>query len=135
MMMVGNNIRVLGTFDDVLGAVQRYRASTVAVSLAGAIGHTAMQNLSWGLEGLDVDMLVAPGVADLRPPTVASRLKLSNAVGLTSALRGDVTTADAAAVVGRRTRCHHQRWNPTESFGVVGFQQNRSVLCRSVGDL
>ena len=96
MMMVGNNIRVLGTFDDVLGAVQRYRASTVAVSLAGAIGHTAMQNLSWGLEGLDVDMLVAPGVADLRPPTVASRLKLSNAVGLTSALRGDVTIADAA---------------------------------------
>ncbi len=34
--------------------------------------------------------------ADLRRPTVASRLKLSNAVGLTSALRGDVTIADAA---------------------------------------
>ena len=73
MMIAGNNIRVLGTFDDVVGAVQRNQATTVAVSSASAIGHTAMQDLSWGLEGLDVDMLVAPGVADVAGPRITVR--------------------------------------------------------------
>ncbi|GAB91348.1 sugar transferase, partial [Gordonia rhizosphera] len=69
----GGSVPVLGTFDDVIQAVQKSDATTVAVTSAEALGHAAMQNLSWDLEGMDVDMLIAPGVNDVAGPRMMVR--------------------------------------------------------------
>ncbi len=66
-------IAVHGTFDDVCHAVEASGATTVAVTSAEALGHSAMQELSWDLEGLDVDMVVAPGVTDVAGPRMMLR--------------------------------------------------------------
>lgn len=71
---VGNtNVPVYGTFDDVCTSVVDSGATTVAVTSAEALGHDAMQALSWDLEGLDVDMIVSPGVTDVAGPRVMVR--------------------------------------------------------------
>ncbi|MGV9712271.1 sugar transferase [Gordonia sp. NPDC003424] len=66
-------VPVVGTFDDVSDAVQKSNATAVAVTSAETLGHTAMQNLSWDLEGMDVDMLVAPGITDVAGPRMTLR--------------------------------------------------------------
>ena len=66
-------VPVFGTFDDVSTSVVRSGATTVAVTSAEALGHAAMQALSWDLEGLDVDMVVSPGVTDVAGPRVMVR--------------------------------------------------------------
>ncbi|KAF0970030.1 sugar transferase [Gordonia sp. YY1] len=69
----GRNIPVFGSFDDVCESVLEAGATTVAVTSAEALGHDAMQALSWDLEGLDVDMMVSPGVTDVAGPRVMVR--------------------------------------------------------------
>ncbi|MDS1114677.1 sugar transferase [Gordonia westfalica] len=69
----GAAVPVLGDFDDVLAAVGASGATTVAVTSADALGHQAMQDLSWNLHGLDVDMVVAPGVTDVTGPRMMLR--------------------------------------------------------------
>ncbi|GAB84230.1 sugar transferase [Gordonia rubripertincta] len=69
----GTDISVFGTFDDVSNSVLESGATTVAVTSAEALGHDAMQALSWDLEGLDVDMMVSPGVTDVAGPRVMVR--------------------------------------------------------------
>ncbi|MDH3009314.1 sugar transferase [Gordonia alkanivorans] len=69
----GSQIPVFGTFDDVCSSVERSGATTVAVTSAEALGHRAMQALSWDLEGLDVDMVVSPGVTDVAGPRMMVR--------------------------------------------------------------
>ncbi|UPW13455.1 sugar transferase [Gordonia amicalis] len=66
-------VPVYGTFDDVCESVLESGATTVAVTSAEALGHDAMQALSWDLEGLDVDMMVSPGVTDVAGPRVMVR--------------------------------------------------------------
>nr|WP_223205728.1 sugar transferase [Gordonia jinghuaiqii] len=66
-------VPVYGTFDDVSSSVEESGANTVAVTSAEALGHAAMQALSWDLEGLDVDMMVSPGVTDVAGPRVTVR--------------------------------------------------------------
>ncbi|MCZ4653818.1 sugar transferase [Gordonia amicalis] len=66
-------VPVCGTFDDVCESVLDCGATTVAVTSADALGHDAMQTLSWDLEGLDVDMMVSPGVTDVAGPRVMVR--------------------------------------------------------------
>ncbi|WP_431309408.1 sugar transferase [Gordonia sesuvii] len=73
VVMGDDEVPVYGNFDDVCDAVARSGATTVAVTSAEALGHTAMQNLSWDLEGLDVDMVVAPGVIDVAGPRMMMR--------------------------------------------------------------
>lgn len=67
-------VPVLGTFDEVSSSVaESGGATTVAVTSAEALGHDAMQGLSWDLEGLNVDMIVSPGVTDVAGPRVMVR--------------------------------------------------------------
>lgn len=66
-------VPVLGTFDEVSSSVAESGATTVAVTSAEALGHDAMQGLSWDLEGLNVDMIVSPGVTDVAGPRVMVR--------------------------------------------------------------
>ncbi|MDH3017405.1 sugar transferase [Gordonia alkanivorans] len=71
--VAGVEIAVYGTFDEVCSSVVDAGATTVAVTSADALGHDAMQALSWDLEGLDVDMMVSPGVTDVAGPRVMVR--------------------------------------------------------------
>ncbi|AWO83210.1 sugar transferase [Gordonia terrae] len=74
LMAVGKTqVPVLGNFDEVCDSVLDSGATTVAVTSAEALGHDAMQALSWDLEGLDVDMIVSPGVTDVAGPRVMVR--------------------------------------------------------------
>ncbi|MGF0329430.1 sugar transferase [Gordonia hongkongensis] len=66
-------IPVLGDFDDLTRAVYRSGATTIAVTSAEAIGHRAMQDLSWELQDAYVEMLVAPGVTDVAGPRMLVR--------------------------------------------------------------
>ncbi|MFT4041878.1 MAG: sugar transferase [Gordonia sp. (in: high G+C Gram-positive bacteria)] len=73
-LKVGDHtIPVFGDFDDVREAVEYTGATVVAVTCAEALGHRAMQDLSWDLEGLSVDMMVAPGVTDIAGPRMMVR--------------------------------------------------------------
>ncbi|MFW0795312.1 sugar transferase [Gordonia sp. CPCC 205515] len=69
----GDSIPVYGDFDDVMVAVSASGATTVAVTSADALGHEAMQELSWDLQGMDVDMMVSPGVTDVAGPRMMVR--------------------------------------------------------------
>lgn len=69
----GESVRIYGDFDDVAHAVSASGATSVAVMSAEALGHEAMQDLSWSLQGMEVDMMVAPGVADVAGPRVMVR--------------------------------------------------------------
>lgn len=48
-------------------------ANTVAVTSVDSVGHDAMRELSWDLEGMDVEMLVAPGLLDVAGPRITMR--------------------------------------------------------------
>lgn len=61
-------VPVYGDLDEVATAAARCHANTVAVTSPDALGHRAMQDLSWNLHLMDVDLLVAPGVADVAGP-------------------------------------------------------------------
>jgi exopolysaccharide biosynthesis polyprenyl glycosylphosphotransferase len=69
----GEAIPVYGTFGDARDAVALCGATTVAVTSAEALGHSAMRELSWDLEGMNVDMLVSPGVIDVAGPRMMVR--------------------------------------------------------------
>ncbi|MBD0863092.1 sugar transferase [Gordonia sp. zg691] len=73
-MSVGEaKVPIWGSFADVREAVQKSGATTVAVTSAEALGHTAMQELAWDLQGLDVDMVVSPGILDVAGPRMMVR--------------------------------------------------------------
>jgi exopolysaccharide biosynthesis polyprenyl glycosylphosphotransferase len=69
----GNAIHVYGCFTEARDAVALCGATTVAVTSAEALGHSAMRELSWDLEGMNVEMLVAPGVTDVAGPRMMVR--------------------------------------------------------------
>ncbi len=66
-------VPVLGEFADARSAVLESRATTVAVTSAEVLGHSAMRELSWELEGMHVDMVVDPGVIDVAGPRMLMR--------------------------------------------------------------
>lgn len=67
------DVRIWGSADDVTRAVARSGATTVAVVSAETMGHAAVQELSWSLQGMEVDMLVTPGIADVAGPRMMLR--------------------------------------------------------------
>jgi exopolysaccharide biosynthesis polyprenyl glycosylphosphotransferase len=69
----GNDVQVYGCFSEARDAVALCGATTVAVTSAEALGHSAMRELSWDLEGMNVDMLVSPGVTDVAGPRMMVR--------------------------------------------------------------
>ena len=69
----GHDIPVYGSFSEARDAVALCGATTVAVTSAEALGHSAMRELSWDLEGMNVDMLVSPGVTDVAGPRMMVR--------------------------------------------------------------
>lgn len=66
-------VPVYGDYATARDAVALCGATTVAVTSAESIGHSAMRELSWDLEGMNVDMLVSPGVIDVAGPRMMVR--------------------------------------------------------------
>lgn len=73
LWVAGQSIPVFGGFEDVRDVVIRTGAGAVAVTSTEALGHQAMQDLSWDLEGMNVEMLVSPGVTDVAGPRMLVR--------------------------------------------------------------
>ncbi|GGF28711.1 sugar transferase [Williamsia phyllosphaerae] len=69
----GYEIPVFGDFSDARSAVALSGATTVAVTSAEVLGHSAMRELSWDLDDMDVEMLVSPGVTDVAGPRMMVR--------------------------------------------------------------
>ncbi|MGJ0120750.1 sugar transferase [Williamsia sp. MIQD14] len=69
----GRLIPVFGDFSDARSAVALSGATTVAVTSAEVLGHSAMRELSWDLDDMDVEMLVSPGVTDVAGPRMMVR--------------------------------------------------------------
>nr|WP_245937717.1 sugar transferase [Williamsia limnetica] len=67
------SLTVFGDCSDARDGVEKSGATAVAVTCAETLGHSVMRELSWDLEGMHVDMLIAPGVADVAGPRMMVR--------------------------------------------------------------
>jgi exopolysaccharide biosynthesis polyprenyl glycosylphosphotransferase len=66
-------VPILGDLDDVVSAVGRSEADTVAVTASHAFGPQRLRELSWQMERIDADMLVAPGLVEVAGPRLHIR--------------------------------------------------------------
>jgi exopolysaccharide biosynthesis polyprenyl glycosylphosphotransferase len=66
-------VPLLGTTEDVLHAVAAADADTVAVTSSHALGLRRLRELSWQMESIDADMLVAPGLVEVAGPRLHIR--------------------------------------------------------------
>lgn len=72
------SIPTFGDESNVVGAVTATRSHAVAVTATERLNGRGIRDLSWELENLDIDLLVAPGVVDIAGP----RLQMRPACGL-----------------------------------------------------
>lgn len=63
----------LGGIDDVAAAVDQHDIDVVIVSGGHGLGPSTIRELSWSLEGLDVDMAVSPALLDVVGPRIHTR--------------------------------------------------------------
>jgi exopolysaccharide biosynthesis polyprenyl glycosylphosphotransferase len=68
-----NGVPVLGSFDDVISAVHATRADTVAVVPGPGLSPEALRTMAWRLEGLCVDLVVAPALTEVAGPRINIR--------------------------------------------------------------
>jgi exopolysaccharide biosynthesis polyprenyl glycosylphosphotransferase len=71
--VISSEVPVLGTVDQTAELVSLVRADTVAVAGGGASQSRMLRELAWSLEGLGVDLLVAPALTDVAGPRVTVR--------------------------------------------------------------
>jgi exopolysaccharide biosynthesis polyprenyl glycosylphosphotransferase len=69
----GDAVPVLGGYADVAEVARACRADVVAVTAAESITPERLRRVAWSLEGLDVDLIVAPAVTDVAGPRVTVR--------------------------------------------------------------
>jgi exopolysaccharide biosynthesis polyprenyl glycosylphosphotransferase len=68
-----SGVPVLGDLDDVVSAVGGAEADTVAVTASHAFGPQRLRELSWQMERIDADMVVAPGLVEVAGPRLHIR--------------------------------------------------------------
>lgn len=66
-------VPVLGGLDDVIDAVRRTEAHTVAVAGSDELSSAAVKRLSWQLEQVEVQLVVAPVLTDIVGPRMHTR--------------------------------------------------------------
>jgi exopolysaccharide biosynthesis polyprenyl glycosylphosphotransferase len=69
----GDSIPVLGDYSDVAEVVRSVGADVVAVTASESITPEQLRHVAWSLEGLDVDLVVAPAVTDVAGPRLSIR--------------------------------------------------------------
>ena len=70
---IGTEVPLMVGVAGVADAIDRWGANTVALTSTETLGHAGMRELSWDLEGANVDMLVAPGLMDIAGPRITVR--------------------------------------------------------------
>ncbi len=70
---VWSEVPVCGDVTDARAAVEAYGATSVAVTSTNVLGHAAMRELSWQLDAMDVEMLVAPSLLAFAGPRIMMR--------------------------------------------------------------
>lgn len=66
-------VPLLGDMDSVLQAVAQSEADTVAVTSSHALGPQRLRELSWQMERIEADLLVAPGLVEVAGPRLHIR--------------------------------------------------------------
>lgn len=74
----GADLPVYGDFAHIRQAVEDSGATAVAVTSADVMGHSAIRELSWQIEGMGVEMLVVPGILDVAGPRITMRPNLAS---------------------------------------------------------
>jgi len=72
-LAMDSGIAVLGELDQVPELVRAYNADAVAVTTGEATRHSYLRELSWALEGVDVELLVHPGLIEVAGPRMHIR--------------------------------------------------------------
>ncbi|MGI8879717.1 MAG: sugar transferase [Jatrophihabitans sp.] len=67
------DVPLLGDMDSVLQAVAQSEADTVAVTSSHALGPQRLRELSWQMERIEADLLVAPGLVEVAGPRLHIR--------------------------------------------------------------
>jgi exopolysaccharide biosynthesis polyprenyl glycosylphosphotransferase len=70
---VFHGLPVLGGLDDVVDAVHRHKADTVAVLPSAELEGAALRRLGWELEKTSAELLLAPAVTEIAGPRVSIR--------------------------------------------------------------
>jgi len=63
-------VPIVGSLDDIVGAVRRTGADTVAVTATAAFGPSAVRRLSWELEKTSAELILAPALTDIAGPRI-----------------------------------------------------------------
>jgi exopolysaccharide biosynthesis polyprenyl glycosylphosphotransferase len=71
--VVDEGVPVLGGLDDAVDALERTRADAVVVASASDNAGQYLRNLSWRLEGTNIEVLVAPGLIEVAPARMQIR--------------------------------------------------------------
>ena len=72
-LRIGDGIQVLGSYGDVAEVAARVGADVVAVTSSDSVTPERLRLIAWSLEGLDVDLVVAPAMTDVAGPRVSIR--------------------------------------------------------------
>jgi exopolysaccharide biosynthesis polyprenyl glycosylphosphotransferase len=72
-LRAGDGVDVLGDYGDVASVAVAVRADVVAVTASDSITPENLRRIAWSLEGLDVDLVVAPAMTDVAGPRVSVR--------------------------------------------------------------
>jgi exopolysaccharide biosynthesis polyprenyl glycosylphosphotransferase len=64
---------VVGTVTDVIAAARACDADTVAVTAGMSIRSDQVRRIAWSLEGTNVDLVIAPAIADVAGPRITMR--------------------------------------------------------------
>lgn len=73
LVVDGEEVPIVGTPDDAVGALERTGATALAVTGAADLGPGGLRSLAWTLEGTGVDLIVAPELTDIAGPRIAVR--------------------------------------------------------------
>lgn len=66
-------VPVLGRALDAVGVARAMDVDVVAVSSSAVLGPQGLRRIGWGLEGSDIELVVAPGLMDVAGPRVKTR--------------------------------------------------------------
>lgn len=73
IMTATRPVPILGNEDDVERVLEATNAAALIVTSAEHLGHERMRKLTWRLGAMDIDMIVAPGMADISGPRLKVR--------------------------------------------------------------
>ena len=72
-LLAGEGVRVLAGMQDAVAALEAVRADAVVVASASETAGQYLRDLSWRLEGTNIEILVAPGLVEVAPERLQVR--------------------------------------------------------------